>query len=338
MPSTQDCSADLIRKDAEAWKNLFEAYKQVCAEYPSDGTELKVLQAYERIFPERDDDGDCGVSLCEPKIIPDALKGDDLKAYETLLSENCPDINLNQKLYHVTTLSHFLEAQKAGGFFLAQPRTWSVKWEDTPFKNLLDKIEKNEVGKSEDKEINMSLVDVYQRSTFGMCWTLDKVNDDVIEMERRKHPGEAIVVLSTTARDLLKAYYRDRSSRIRCYLLKMKYLKRKKLLDVDVDLSDIADPNFGTLEHIESDTMTHDKFSGQNEVRLIVEDCPEDLDKTYDIRKDVRKKTARVLMAKHIDIFATVKEVDIYPAGVMNSIPLYLNGKTSTLLTFHDDN
>lgn len=157
-------------------------------------------------------------------------------------------------------------------------------------------------------------------------------------MEQRKHPGEPIVVLRTTARDLLKAYYRDRTALIRCFLLKMKYLTSKGLQRIDPNLENLKDANIGTALHVEADSMTHVKFENQNEVRLIIEDCLEDKDKTYDIRVDCASlKPPRVLLAKHIDVFSVVKNIDVYHNGSEDAILIRPKPERQVTITFHHD-
>lgn len=143
----------------DQWDAVIAAAKHALSASGDGDFDGELHAAYECVFPARShEDDSTNTSPCMEGIDPDALGDERANAYEKLLRANCPEVSLGQDLYHVTTLSYFLEAQKAGGFFLARPMDWSVNWKDTPFKRLREKIEKGLKGRSGDKVFNTSLI------------------------------------------------------------------------------------------------------------------------------------------------------------------------------------
>ena len=230
---------------------------------------------------------------------------DKRKAYRALLRCNCIGVDLTDQLFHVTTMAWLNEARKRNGFVLSRPRGWSVSWEDTMFKSLSLQAQK------QGKKYAELLVEAYMKYSYSMCWSLDADNGNVLEMAKRKHPGEDIVVISSTAEKLMSAYITDNLSALGCFLSKMQYSTGNHLKSIALDMAELDSGDVGTAMHHESITNTHKKFETQNEVRLIVEDCPNDLNKTTITHHNYATSKQEEMLIKHVDLDSIITSVKI---------------------------
>lgn len=243
-------------------------------------------------------------SSVKSKQIPKDTE-DKRKAYRALLQCNCIGVDLADPIFHVTTMAWLNEAKKRKGFVLSRPRGWSVSWEDTIFKSLLAQ------AKNQGSEYAKLLVEAYMKYSYSMCWSLDADNGNVLEMAKRKHPGEDIVVISSTAEKLMSAYITDNLSARGCYLSKMQYSAGNHLKSIGLDVAELDSGDVGTAMHHESITITHKKFEAQNEVRLIVEDCPNNLRKTTMTYHNYTTNEQEEMLIKHVDLESIITNVKI---------------------------
>lgn len=230
-------------------------------------------------------------------------------AYEEILRYKCVGIDLDAPLYHFTTFANLNEAVRRGGFILSQPRDWSVNWEDTAFKNLL-----NRDGTQDDIR---RLANAYIKDSYGMCWTLDDGNENILEMVRRKHPNESIVLLSTTARKLLEVYIIDSISILSCSLVKIEYLSGNELRKKSVSPDDLQSADVGTDVHHDSISKTINKYAAQNEARLIVEDCLNYSRKTNISVTNHETGQDEVKLIKHVDLSSAINSIRVLPNDYM---------------------
>lgn len=270
-----------------------------------DGGELDPwITNYEILFGEEEwKDSDFN-SVAKSKPITQDTE-DKRKAYRALLQCNCIGVDLADPIFHVTTMAWLNEARKRNGFVLSRPRGWSVSWEDTMFKSLSMQAQK------QGKKYAELLVEAYMKYSYSMCWSLDADNGNVLEMAKRKHPGEDIVVISSTAEKLLSAYITDNLSVRGCFLSKMQYSTGNHLKSNELDMTELDSGDVGTAMHHESITITHKKFEAQNEVRLIVEDCPNDLRKTTMTYRNYATNKQEEMLIKHVDLDSIITSVKI---------------------------
>ena len=281
----------------------FTEYKMALSQIDSAGFSESWNQSYDTLFGELEwSDDDVNSIVKQRKIEFDSLNEKQKKAYEQILKCKCAGINLDTPIYHYATFSYLNEAIKRGGFLLSQPKEWSVNWEDTAFKNL----QKN--AKLTDTE---ELVNVYLKNSYGMCWTLNGDNENILEMEKRKHPGESIVIIASTVRRLLRAYITDNISIRACSMAKIEYLPRRDLKEKNVSPNDLQFGDAGTDVHHYSISRTIDKYQAQDEVRLIFEDCQECCDKT--LITIVNKVSGReeIKLIKHIDLRMVITSIRV---------------------------
>jgi len=227
------------------------------------------------------------------------------KAYRTLLECNCAGLSLSDKIYHVTTVAWLNEARRRNGFILSRPGDWSVNWEDTAFKTLLKE------SQSQGQPSYAELAEAYMKYSYGMCWSLDIDNGIVIDMMKRKHPCEDIAIISSTAEKLLSAYITDNLSARGCFLVKMNYSSGGNLKAARIDPTDLGSGDAGTSVHHETITNTHNKFKAQNEVRLIVEDCSNDLQKTTLVYQNCKTGETENKLIKHVDLDSIITSVKV---------------------------
>ena len=259
---------------------------------------------YDLLFGEEEwKDGECDSTAQSKPIVADNEQK--LKAHRALLECNCVGIGLSDQIYHVTTVAWLNEARKRNGFMLSRPGDWSVVWEDTAFKTLLRK------SQSQGPQSNVDLVEAYMKYSYGMCWSLDGDNKNVIDMMKRKHPCENIAIVSSTAEKLLGAYITDNLSARGCFLIKMNYLPGNNLKTKTIDASDLILGDAGTSVHHESTANTHVKFKAQNEVRLIVEDCPNDLQKTSVVYRNYKTGKTENKLIKQVDLDSIITSVKV---------------------------
>ena len=226
-------------------------------------------------------------------------------AYRTLLECNCVGLNLSNQIYHVTTVAWLNEARKRNGFILSRPGDWSVNWEDTAFKTLLKE------SQPQGQQSYAELAEAYMKYSYGMCWSLDVDNGNVIGMMKRKHPREDIAIISSTAEKLLSAYVTDNLSARGCHLIRMNYSSGSNLKAARIDSADLESGDVGTSVHHEAIANTHNKFKTQNEVRLIVEDCPNDLKKTTLVYKNYETGKAENKLIKHVDLDSIITSIKV---------------------------
>lgn len=281
----------------------FTEYKMALSQIDNADFNESWSQSYDTLFGELEwSDDDVNSIVKQRRIEFDRLSVKQKKAYEQILECKCAGINLDTPIYHYTTFSYLNEAIKRGGFLLSQPKEWSVNWEDTAFKNL----QKN--AKSTDTE---ELVNVYLKNSYGMCWTLTGDNENILEMEKRTHPGESIVIIASTVRRLLRAYITDNISIRACYVAKIEYLPRRDLKKKNVSPNDLQFGDAGTDVHHESISKTIDEYQSQEEVRLIVEDSPECSDKTFITIVNKVFEREEIKLIKHIDLRMVITSIRV---------------------------
>lgn len=232
-----------------------------------------------------------------------------LDTYDKLLQSNCLGVQLSDAIYHVTTWSRFCDSIRYGGFVLAHPKDWSVQWEDSAFKNLL----KKRFAKDGGVEAKIKdFVDCYQRYTYAMCWSLSPWNKSVHDKKKRdmaKSIQEPLVLLKSSVKKLLSAYYQDRSSFARCFICRVNYEGKTQLKSTVPCVSDLYNGDIGTYNHWDSVSTTSDEFEAQNEVRLLFEDVDDDREKTVLTQNDLAKRKEKVMIAKAIDLHDVIEEV-----------------------------
>lgn len=297
-----------MKLDMPKWFNEYAAALK-CIEYPVDAYASWGVY-YDVLFPEAKwGASDIGSLAVARPIDIRNLNDKQCNAYENILRCKCVGVNLDAPLYHFTTFANLNEAVNRGGFVLTQPRDWSVNWEDTAFKNLL----KQDGAPGDIRQ----LVNAYIRDSYGMCWTLDGGNENILEMSRRKHPGESILLLSTTARKLLRAYITDNFSVRACSLVKIVYLSGSELRKKSVSPDDLQSADVGTDVHHASISKTIDKYAAQDEVRLIVEDCSNYSRKTNISVTNHETGQDEVKLIKHVDLSSAINSIRVLPNDYM---------------------
>lgn len=281
----------------------FTEYKKALSQIDGADFSGSWNQSYDTLFGELEwSDDDVNSIVEQRKIEFDSFNEKQKKAYEQILECKCAGINLDTPIYHYTTFSYLNEAIKMGGFLLSQPKDWSINWEDTIFKNL------QKSAKSTEAE---ELVNAYLKYSFGMCWTLNGDNENILEMERRKHPGESVVIIESTVRKLLSAYITDNISIRACSVVRMKYLPGKDLRGGKVSSDDLMFGDAGTDVHHESISKTIDKYQSQDEVRLIFEDYQECCDKTLITIVNKMYGREEIKLIKHIDLRMVITSIRV---------------------------
>lgn len=285
-----------------------EAWKHVSHEE----SDLNTWQsAYDVLFEKTsvDQDEHSSNTTLMPIVIPEGCcaKSD---AFETILKSNSGGLKLNEPLFHYTTFSNLNSALNLGGFVLSRPGTWSVNWEDTEFKNSCNKLKNDQAVEG---DLAKKILNFFSRDSYAMCWTIDEDNPCVVDYVRRKHPSESIAVISTTVRQLLGAYINDNLSVCRCFLVKMEYLKEKKLRRLEVEPESLTSGDNGSEVHRQSVSLTADKFEKQHEVRLIVEDSIDYPDKTMIDTNNHMSGNRETHLVKHVNLSAIINSVRMIP-------------------------
>lgn len=311
--TTLKMGSTLLRSSTDYTVNwveeLITAYHEVEENNPlteEDRFFIERNKQYEQFF------GDAEWGESENRFTKISFQGADqekLDLYDKLLQNNCLGVQLCDTIYHVTTWSRFCDSIRYGGFVLVHPKDWSVQWEDSAFKNLLKKrFAKEEMSSPKVKDF----VDCYQRYTYAMCWSLSPWNKSVCDKKRRdmeESIQEPLILLKSSVKKLLAAYYQDRSSFARCFISRMNYKGEKSLKSTVPYVNDLENGDIGTYSHFDSVSTTSDGFKVQNEVRLLFEDVDDDNEKTVLTQNNRSELKEKVMIVKPIELQNVIEEV-----------------------------
>lgn len=160
---------------------------------------------------------------------------------------------LDKPIYRIMPVQRFLKLLDDKKLTLVKPKKW-----DDPFENALLNCEietsEGEIGSFAAKD-----------AVYGQCWTFHRETDAMWRIYSHDKDG---IRVSTTSRKLLTALQRayPTYSNIRCFIGKVSYLPREKLLE-KLGSINLLDPNGSGIA--ESLLYKRIEFKHENEVRLI---------------------------------------------------------------------
>lgn len=161
--------------------------------------------------------------------------------------------DLDKTIYRIFPITRFLEMIKNKQMVLVKPKLW-----DDPFENLL-LLSRFQFDDGEIMEFESA------NSVYGQCWTENRESD---AMWRIYSPQKDGIRVSTTPRKLLSALKKEvgEFSSVRCFLGKVEYKNKKKLLEAFSQLHLLDTSGEGIAKSL---LYKRHAFSHEREIRLI---------------------------------------------------------------------
>ncbi len=172
---------------------------------------------------------------------------------------------LDDPIYRIMPIHRFLQLLEDKKLTLVKPKKW-----DDPFENALLNCD---IETSDGEQVSFAAKD----SVYGQCWTFHRETDAMWRIYSQNKDG---IRVTTTPRKLLTALREayPEYHRLRCFIGKVSYLPKVKLLD-KLQSINLLNPNGSGIA--ESLLYKRTEFKHENEIRLIYsgkdDDCISDI-------------------------------------------------------------